>query len=314
MPTPAYTLPSFAKINWNLRVFGQRPDGYHEVRTVLQTVSLHDEIAFESRVDNQLLLFCDEPQLDAGHGNLILRAGRALQDRFNVVQGATISLSKRIPVEAGLGGGSSNAAIALLGLAQLWGLPTTLGELIAIGATIGADVPFFFVGGRVLATGKGSEVRQLPPTEPRHILIIKPKAAISTAEAYSKLRSAPLTSANAPSILSNSREKADYFDSDQRLLDEKLANDFESVIFDMAPEVRRAKDALLKAGARGALLAGSGSSVFGIFENLEAQKRAFQELQAEVGWRTLPCVTLSREEYLVALSSVRLLSSADAGY
>lgn len=310
MAKSAFSLPSFAKINWNLRVLGQRPDGYHEIRTVLQTVSLHDEIRFESRVDNELVLSCDNSELDTGGTNLIDRAARALQDRFRPREGATISLTKRIPIQAGLGGGSSNAAIALLGLAQLWRLAVSLDDLVAIGGTIGTDVPFFFVGGTALATGTGRQVRQLPPVPKKHLLIIKPNAAIATADAYSALKSSGLTRKHGMPILFSSREKADQVDSDHGPSDEPLANDFESVIFDMEPEIGRARDALFKAGARGALLAGSGSSVFGIFENAQAQERALRAL-GEVGWRSLPCVTLSREEYLVRLSSLKLLRSAD---
>ncbi|HKZ80812.1 MAG TPA: 4-(cytidine 5'-diphospho)-2-C-methyl-D-erythritol kinase [Pyrinomonadaceae bacterium] len=313
MAISAFVLPSFAKINWNLRVLGQRPDGYHEVRTVLQTVSLHDEIELASRVDDRIVLSCDDPGIETGHANLITRAGRALQDRFRTSQGATISLKKRIPIKAGLGGGSSNAAITVLGLAHLWGLAAGLDELMAIGATIGTDVPFFFVGGRALATGTGSTVRQQSSSPPKHLLIIKPKAAVSTLEAYSALRSSRLTTENAASILSSPRENGGPVDSDLTLLDEQLVNDFEKVIFDIEPEIGRARDALLQAGARGALLAGSGSSVFGIFDSPQAQQRAVRELQAEVGWLSLPCVTLSREEYLVALSSLRLLRSFDPG-
>lgn len=313
MANSACTLPSFAKINWNLRVLGRRPDGFHEVRTVMQTISLHDELEFKSRVDDQIVLFCDDPQLDTGHTNLIIRAGRALQRCFQTRQGATISLKKRIPIKAGLGGGSSNAAITILGLVHLWGLAPDLDELMTLGETIGTDVPFFFLGGRALATGTGSRITELPPCQPKQLLIIKPKAAISTAEAYSALGFSRLTSENTASILSSSREKADQLMSDQRLLDEQLTNDFEQVIFDMEPEIGRARDALLEAGASGALLAGSGASVFGIFDSQQARQRALRELKAEVGWLSLPCVTLSREEYLVALSPLGLLRSFDPG-
>src|SRR5262249_32579219 len=145
-----FTLPSFAKINWSLRILGLRPDGYHEVRTVLQTISLHDEISFTPRNDGQIVLSCDEPEIPTDSRNLIVLAARRLQKTKAVAQGATLRLTKRIPAKAGLGGGSSNAAVALLGLAHLWGLGCRHSELVDIAVGIGADVPFFLVGGQAL--------------------------------------------------------------------------------------------------------------------------------------------------------------------
>jgi len=137
-----FTLPAFAKINWTLRVTGRRPDGYHELRTIFQTVALHDRLTFASRRDERLQLSCDAPGIPVDENNLIHRAAIALRLRHGVSRGASIHLEKRIPAGGGLGGGSSDAAIALLGLAHLWRVETDRRELSEIGAGLGADVPF----------------------------------------------------------------------------------------------------------------------------------------------------------------------------
>jgi 4-diphosphocytidyl-2-C-methyl-D-erythritol kinase len=301
--TPSFTLPSFAKINLGLCILGKRPDGYHEIRTVLQTISLHDNLSFGCHQEPEILFSCEDPRIPIDQSNLVVRAARALKDRYRIKGGATIALEKRIPVEGGLGGGSSNAAITLLGLAHLWHLTPSVPELIEIASGLGADVPFFLYGGRALATGIGTTISSLTDGSPQHLLIVAPRAKVSSAEAYKALRSTALTTPKSNSILAVSHGAANSEDWDQWRPPEDLANDFEQVIFDIEPEIGRAKNVLLQAGARGALLAGSGSSVFGIFDNREAQQRALEEIRAESGWRIFSCDTLSREEYFRALGS-----------
>lgn len=299
MSNLAFSLPSFAKINWSLRILGRRADGYHEIRTILQTISLHDDLQFAPRGDGKIQLTCNDPRVPTDEENLIVRVAQALRDRFHVNAGAAIHLEKRIPAKGGLGGASSNAAVAFLGLAKLWSLDVGSEELIELGAQLGADVPFFFVGGRTLATGIGIELRPMSDNPKQHLLVVTPNAAVSTGDAYKALRAPALTTLVDDSILSSSRAAADFQDSEQGV----LHNDFERVIFEIEPEIERAQTALIRSGARKALLAGSGSSVFGTFDNSEAQKRAFREIRAEAGWRLFPAVTLPRHEYLEALSS-----------
>jgi 4-diphosphocytidyl-2-C-methyl-D-erythritol kinase len=301
--TTLFSLPSFAKINCSLRILGKRPDGYHEIRTVLQTVSLHDTLQFASAPDRDIRLSCDDPQVPTDQTNLIVKAAVALRDRYRVQNGANILLEKRIPIQGGLGGGSSNAAITLLGLAHLWKIGTQVSPLIELAAGLGSDVPFFLTGGRALATGTGTSVSSLPDLEKRDLLIVAPKATVATAEAYKALSSAALTTQNPDSILAISRRSANSSDWNQWPVADEWENDFEQVIFDIEPEIGRVKNALLRAGARSALLAGSGSSVFGIFNNREAQQRALETIEAESGWRIIPCTTLSREEYIRAIGS-----------
>lgn len=295
----AFTLPAFAKINWSLRVLGRRADGYHELRTIFQTVTLHDRLTFASRDDERLHLSCDRAGIPVDENNLVYRAALALRSRYGHRTGASIHLEKRIPAEGGLGGGSSDAAIALLGLAHLWQIETNKRELTEIAATLGADVPFFFTGGTALGTGLGTEVIPLPEVAAGHLLIVTPDVKVSTPEAYKALNQPALTKAEGDIILSISCADAQSPGS----LHDVLYNDFERVIFRLEPEIERVKNALVNAGARGALLAGSGSSVFGIFDNREAQERAAAVIASkhDRGWHVFTCATLAREQYLKRL-------------
>ncbi|HEV2828570.1 MAG TPA: 4-(cytidine 5'-diphospho)-2-C-methyl-D-erythritol kinase [Pyrinomonadaceae bacterium] len=292
------SLPSFAKINWSLQILGRRPDGYHEVRTLLQTISLHDDLHFEVDEGGGISLSCDEPDIPTDDQNLIMRAASALKKHFNVAAGVRVHLEKRIPARAGLGGGSSNAAVSLLALTRLWKIEASATQLLEIATTLGADVPFFLVGGCAQATGIGATISPVPEnTEVAHLIVITPNASISTAKAYSALGSTALTTLVNDPILSSSHSEAKKRDSQPWPLRNPLQNDFESVIFDIEPEIRRTKETLLQAGALDALMAGSGSSVFGIFINREDQQRALNKIKPEEGWRIFPCVTVSRNEY-----------------
>lgn len=287
-------LPSFAKINWTLRILGRRRDGYHEIATVLQSISLCDELIFESRSDGEIRLTCDDPALPVDETNLIVRAARALP----VKRGVDVQLRKRIPAQAGLGGGSSNAATALLALNRLWRLGLGERDLTQIAAQLGADVPFFLAGGIALATGIGTTLEDLPEPAKQHLIVVTPNASVSTATAYAALNAPSLTTSESIHILASSFTEPFSGDNSQW----PLHNDFEGVIFEIEPEIGRAKQALLDAGARGALLAGSGSSVFGIFTDETARDRALDRLRFEAGWRVFACHTLSRSEYLQALN------------
>jgi 4-diphosphocytidyl-2-C-methyl-D-erythritol kinase len=301
----SFSLPSFAKINWSLQILGKRPDGYHEVKTVLQTISLHDDLHFELSGDGAVALSCDDPEIPTDDRNLIIRAAYALKDRYQVDLGARVRLRKRIPAKAGLGGASSNAAVTLLALSQIWQVAATLPSLLELAANLGADVPFFLLGGRTLATGTGATVSPLPDTDSgiQQLIVITPNASVATVDAYAALSSTALTTLVTDPILSSSRKEAISESSAPWPPYAELNNDFESVIFDIEPEIRRAKEMLLQAGAFRALLAGSGSSVFGIFTDQEAQQRAIDEIRSEPGWRVFPCVTLSRNEYVSAFDS-----------
>jgi 4-diphosphocytidyl-2-C-methyl-D-erythritol kinase len=293
------TLPAFAKINPTLRVLGRRADGYHELHTIFQTVTLRDKLTFKLRTDESITLKCDAPDIPVDESNLVVRAGRALQQRYQIKKGVDINLEKRIPAAGGLGGGSSDAAIALVGLAHLWQVETTLRQLEELGAQLGADVPFFLTGGTALGTGLGTEISALADASASQLLIVTPDVKVSTAEAYKALNSPALTKIGGDIILSSSRPHTQISDS----LHHNLRNDFEPVIFGLHPEILRVRDALVRVGARGALLAGSGASVFGVFDKVEARERAAQVLMAETDWRLFKCETLSRANYLRELGT-----------
>jgi 4-diphosphocytidyl-2-C-methyl-D-erythritol kinase len=296
--TPA-KFPSFAKINWFLRILGKRPDGYHEVVTVLQTISLRDELTIQLYENAGIDLTCDDSSVPLDNSNLVVKAVLLLSERRQDWVGASIHLRKRIPAQGGLGGASSNAAVTLLAMNEYWkGAHISLAELIDP-SCLGADVPFFFHGGRCAATGIGADITPLPDGPKRYLIVVTPNARVSTAHAYASLNAASLTTSNSDSILSSSL--ADLYSADSRQW--PLRNDFERVIFEIEPEIGRVKNALLDAGAWGALLAGSGSSVFGVFDSDAARDRGLENLRCEAGWRVFPCETVSRDEYVRAMNS-----------
>jgi 4-diphosphocytidyl-2-C-methyl-D-erythritol kinase len=208
-----------------------------------------------------------------------------------------IRLEKRIPSEAGLGGGSSDAAATLIALANLWGVESSVDDLNQIAESLGSDVCFFLHGGTARATSRGNVIEPLDDVAEQHLLIIKPNANVSTAKAYESLNAFALTSSESKPILFRS-QPSDFsasFDLDA------LHNDFEAVVFQLEPEIERAKNALLKSGARAAMLCGSGSAAFGSFENQDAQERAIQAIELETGWRAFPCKTVGRSHYRRAM-------------
>lgn len=261
---------------------------------MLQTVSLCDELTFELRDDDEIRLVCDDSAIPLDETNLIVQAAKALQEHS---RGVTVLLNKVIPTKAGLGGASSNAAVTLLALNHLWRKELGYTDLFNIASKLGADVPFFLRGGTAEGKGIGTELLGAPDVEQKHLIVIKPNASVSTATAYAHLKRGSLTTSESASILSSSFARPLSGDSGPW----SLHNEFEVVIFEIEPEIERVKVALLDAGARGALLAGSGSSVFGIFDDEAARDRALGSLRREDGWRVFPCRTLSRDEYLQAM-------------
>ena len=282
-----FSLPSFAKVNLHLRVLGKRDDGFHDIFTVFQTVSLADELSFEPA--DALELVCDDPGVPTDATNLIWRAAKAL----NPDGGARISLVKRIPMGGGLGGGSSNAATALIGLNRLWQLGLSTMQLASIGAEIGSDVPFFLEGGTAIGVGRGTDVEAIPDMGAPFMVLIAPGAHVSTAAAYADLNAENLTNTDLNRILRVCRSEAGSPD----FLRSALINDFEPTVFAKFPEIGRAKQRLTELGASRALMSGSGSSVFGIFDKEETRQTALKALDNEVNWRKFAVAALSRSEY-----------------
>lgn len=295
MPLTPFTLPSFAKINWFLRIHGKRNDGFHQLSTIFQTVSLHDNLTF--READEITLTCDDETIPTDEQNLIIRAAQNLRERYEIENGAQIHLEKRIPSPGGLGGGSSNAAVTLIGLSRLWKLKFNFEELLEIGTAIGSDVPFFLYGGTALGIGRGTEISILDDWKEDNILIVTPNIAVSTAAAFARLNLPDLTNFDSKSILQICRDEAQTL---QLKLNE-LVNDFEETIFEKEFEIRCAKEKLLGYGSHSALMSGSGASVFGVFDSEEILKTAFDKIKSEQNWRVFNVKTISRREYQTIL-------------
>lgn len=286
-----FKLPSFAKINWFLRVLGKRADGFHELCTAFQAVSLADYLTFSEH--EKLILTCSNQKIPTDERNLIIKAANILREKFNIKKGASIYLEKNIPAPGGLGGGSSNAATALLGLTKLWEIEIEFKEFLEIGARLGSDVPFFFYGGTAVGMGRGTEISTLPNFEEKYLLIVTPNVNVSTAQAFANLNAAHLTNKSPKSILALCRDFAD----DLNLRQSDLTNDFETTVFELEPEIKSAKEKLIDCGGKNALLSGSGASVFAIFDSEGSVQKATEQIRSEKDWRVFAVQTISREKY-----------------
>ncbi len=285
---PALRIPAFAKINLCLHALKRRADGYHELRTVFQTISLHDTLALELTRRPGIVLEADDASLPLGHDNLVWRALDALSNELRLRRGVRARLTKRIPAARGLGGGSSDAAAALIGLVRLARSKVSLARLVEIAASLGADVPFFLFGGRAVGVNRGDEVYPLPEGPRQAVLVVSPaRIEVPTRDAYRWLDS-----------------RLTKHPGDSKLFcfcalcwsgqGGALANDFEPVVFSRYPRLARLKSALLRRGAREAALAGSGSAVFGIFPSPAQARRAASGFPND---RVFVAETLSREQY-----------------
>ena len=286
---------AFAKVNLRLDVLGKRPDGYHELRTIFQTVSLHDTLEFRPRRDSQIELQIHGNQLlaqETPENNLVYRAVQALRSALSVKSGVAITLHKEIPAGRGLGGGSSDAAAALLGYLRFTRKKIDSALLLEIAAGLGADVPFFLLGGRAFGIGRGEEIYPLPDGPKMSVLIVSPKDIhVPTPDAYRWLEAPPLDSLTKNTAASKLLKFCALCWSAQGTC---LSNDFEPAVFEHHPRLNQIKRELLQRGASEALLAGSGSAVFGIFPSPAKARRAvvgFPHDQAFV------CETLSRSRY-----------------
>jgi len=288
-------LPAFAKINLCLHVVGKRRDGYHELRTIFQAISLRDTLELSLTRDsssNSCTLESNDPALPLGPANLVSRAVEAMRGEIGFRGEVHARLEKKIPVARGMGGGSSDAAATLIGMLRLTGKKVPLARLIEIAAGLGADVPFFLFGGRALAVNRGDEIYPLPNAPQQTILVVSPHdIAVSTKDAFQWI-SAELTNRPQPPkiwgfcALCWSRQGAG------------LSNDFEGPVFDRHPRLGEIRDGLLKRGAADAALAGSGSAVFGIFRNPARARRAARAFPED---SVFVVETLSREDYGRAL-------------
>jgi 4-diphosphocytidyl-2-C-methyl-D-erythritol kinase len=283
-------LRSYAKINLGLELLGKRPDGYHEIRTVLQTIGLHDRLTIERTKRRGIRFRSNSNQLDP-RDNLVVRAAQLFQKKNQTQDGLRIRLDKQIPPGSGMGGGSSNAAITLLGLSKIYGLSPSSRDLFDWTAQLGSDVSFFIIGGRALGIGRGSEVYPLGDGPQKHVLLAVSRRRVSTADAYKRL-SLRLTKQVPVSIIPVFC--SGYLDSLNGGRGQE--NDFERVFFEDFPRLRELKENWYECGAETAGLTGSGSALFGVFTRKKALLKAVATAkQKEL--RLIQTRTLSRLQY-----------------
>jgi 4-diphosphocytidyl-2-C-methyl-D-erythritol kinase len=298
----AVRLASYAKINLGLEVLALREDGYHELRTLFQTIDLHDDVVLRPR-PRGVSVRCDHPLVPTDATNLAARAAEALRAYARVDAGVEIEIRKRIPVGGGLGGGSSNAATVLLGLDRLWKTGVDAAELHRLARRLGADVPYFLVGGTALGLSRGDEVYPLRRQLRAHVVIVDPGIHVSTARVFARLDAALTPRENSNSIfyfVSRELEGSGAF--------RVLVNDLEEAALEEAPALReqlgRVREVLLRQGSCRAALSGSGGSVFGLFESGRRTERARAALAAE-GFRALAARTLTVEQYRAGRARAR---------
>lgn len=268
------SVPSLAKLNLDLRVLHKRPDGYHELRTIFQTISLSDhlQIEFEPAKRTDIHLNSSVEITD----NLVVRSAKAVLDHLKIKASVHFSLAKRIPMGAGLGGGSSNAAAVLIALPALAGRPVPLPELHRLAASLGSDVPFFLYGGTALALGTGTELYPLSDRPASDVLVVSTGIHVSTPEAYRALGrdvTNALTSEAESPILREFQSIA-WAPVVPSLGELPLKNDFEEAVFGQHPELAKLVRKLKRLGASPAMMTGSGSAVFGVFSDEAALRTA----------------------------------------
>jgi 4-diphosphocytidyl-2-C-methyl-D-erythritol kinase len=282
-------LKSYAKINWTLDVLFKRADGYHELRTIFQTVSLHDRLRI-TVTERNIEIVCNDPRVPSDETNLAHKAAVVLRAATDTIKGARIEIEKNIPVAAGLGGGSSNAAVTLLALVRLWEVELEEREMMELAARLGSDVPFFLIGGTALGTGRGEQVSPIEQARSDHLLLVNPGFAVSTRDAYENL--SRLTTSEASSRIPFTLRAARGI----RELPLEASNDLEEVVLGVHPEIAEVKRRLVSLGARHALMSGSGATVFGVFDNSQLTEQAASEMRV-LGYWTEPVRTIDRNEY-----------------
>lgn len=307
-------VPAFAKINLGLKVLGLRSDGYHEIRTVFQTIDLHDQLEITLARGSGISIRCSEPSVPSGRGNLVYNACKLWRKAARFQGSIRVIVEKSIPAGSGLGGGSSDATACLLGLEKLTGDSIDVARRFEIASSLGSDAPLFLLGGRVLGCGRGEEVYPLTDLAGRyHCLVIHPGFKIVTADAYRQLRyetpvgfrpkprgGEPRTRPDRASELTKKTlaRKVNSFGVWSQFPCKEWGpaeNDFEKFVFAKWPELEQLKFQFIRAGAETASLTGSGSAIYAIFDSARQLNRACKLVPSR--WAIFRTRTLSRPEY-----------------
>ncbi|MBI4744068.1 MAG: 4-(cytidine 5'-diphospho)-2-C-methyl-D-erythritol kinase [Actinobacteria bacterium] len=259
-------IKAYAKINLHLDVTGKREDGYHNIESVMQTISLHDELLFELK-DKEIEVKSEPENFVEVENNLIFKAANLLRNRYNVKKGVSVNLKKNIPIGAGLGGGSADAAGALIGLNILWDLNLPLSELLKLGIELGSDVPFCILGGTCFVEGKGEKLTKINPIPSCYIVIVNPGFEISTKEIYQKFDEEENFASLSIGGIMTAFDRSDF-----NGICENMANSMENIVFRKFPELKEFKKTAKNNGAEGALMSGTGPTMFAITQSEEKAK------------------------------------------
>lgn len=284
-------LKALAKINLGLDVLGRRENGYHDVRMIMQSIYLYDTVKIIKQSEPGIRLETNLGFLPTGEGNIAYKAAQLLMEEFEIREGVRIRLDKHIPVAAGLAGGSSNAAAVLFGMNRLFGLHLSTQELMDRGVKLGADVPYCIMRGTVLAEGIGEELSVLPPMPKCTVLIAKPPISVSTKTVYEALDSKEIAEhPDIDGIIDGLK------DGNLRKIASSMGNVLEDVTIPMHPVIDDIKKEMYDAGALGAMMSGSGPTVFGLFESRAAAKKAQKNIRDRA---------LAKQVYVTNIHSVR---------
>lgn len=290
-------LKALAKINLGLDVLGRRENGYHDVRMIMQSIYLYDEVKIEKKNTDDIEIVTNLKFLPVNEDNIAYKAAQLLKEEFHITEGVKITLKKHIPVAAGLAGGSSNAAAVLFGMNRMFRLGLSRNELMERGVKLGADVPYCIMRGTVLAEGIGEELKVLPAMPKCTVLIAKPPVSVSTRAVYEALDSKEITVHPDIGGIMEGLEQRDL-----KKIAECMGNVLEDVTIPMHPVINDIKQEMIAAGALGAMMSGSGPTVFGLFESRGAARNAEKRIR-EKG--------LTSQVYVTNIHSVRRNQNAD---
>lgn len=285
------SLKALAKINLGLDVLGRRENGYHDVRMVMQTIYLYDNVTIEKKEEPGICVETNLFYLPVDENNIAYKAAKMLKDEFYIEEGVHIVLDKHIPVAAGMAGGSSNAAAVLVGMNKLFGLGLSQKDLMERGVSLGADVPYCVMRGTVLAEGIGEILTPLPPLPKCYVLIAKPGISVSTKMVYEKLDAKEIEEHPDIDGLLEGLETQDL-----NKIASSMGNVLEKVTIEAYPVIKKIKNAMKEAGALNAMMSGSGPTVFGLFEDKKVAKEA---------WRKLRKSNLAKQIYLANVHNTR---------